>query len=281
MRRSQRIAFAPEGVPVIETVGHDARPGVIPLFDHAHTGVEICYIASGEVTWRMGARRLRLVGGMISVIQPGIAHCGEMNVIAPSDLYWIVIVPTKIRPALSPEIARVLASGEPYAAKVGADVQALFDTAMQECTAHAPGWQNALTAIATRIAVEAARACPQRQGKKSAATPQPVLKACKIIRENLEFPPSMRELARQVKLGPTRFHALFRETIGLTPLDYVVRLRLAEACRALAETDENITDMALRLGFPSSQYFATVFKKHNGVSPTAFRTSAAKPDAPK
>lgn len=56
-----------------------------------------------------------------------------------------------------------------------------------------------------------------------------------------------------------------------------VRLRAAE--RKLAETNEPITTLALDLGFATAQHFSTLFRKHTGQTPTAFRATRAAPSS--
>jgi AraC family transcriptional regulator len=101
-----------------------------------------------------------------------------------------------------------------------------------------------------------------------------VAAATRVLAADLEHPPAIRELAGAVGLGPTRFHQLFKRSVGLTPRDYLARLRLAEARRALAAGCADITALAVRLGFPSGQHFATVFKRHTGTTPSAYRAGA-------
>lgn len=58
---------------------------------------------------------------------------------------------------------------------------------------------------------------------------------------------------------------------GLTIKQRHLNLRLAEACRLLADPTAAITGIALDLGFPSSQHFATVFRREYGCSPSRWR----------
>ena len=271
MRRFARTVHKPGGVAGLEMVGRDARPGTLPLGDHSHTGTEICHVASGEVVWMLGRRRMHLVGGMISMVPPGVAHHGEMDVIAPSDLYWVIFRADRMQPPLPRAIVDILTRGEPYAVSGDGPFPERFDAILDECSLKRPGWPAAAAAHLALLATEAARLSPALHREGRGAAPPPVMEAARILAGNLEAPPSIRELARRVGLGPTRFHALFRQAMGLTPRDYVGRLRLTEARRALSGSAEDITELALRLGYPSSQYFATVFRKHTGLTPSAFR----------
>ncbi|MBA3847285.1 MAG: helix-turn-helix domain-containing protein [Planctomycetes bacterium] len=67
----------------------------------------------------------------------------------------------------------------------------------------------------------------------------------------------------------------FLAEIGETPADWTRQQRIASAKRRLAESDTPITALALDLGFPSSQYFATVFRRYAGLTPREFRRRAS------
>jgi AraC-like DNA-binding protein len=271
MRRFRRTVYAGEGIPGLLMFGRDARPGALPLREHRHAVVEICYVASGEVTWITGeGSRMQLVGGMLSVMPPGLRHRGELDLIAPSDLYWILLDPRRTAPAARKALAPLLTGG-PFVAGAGAGFQALLDGAMEEMATRAPGWKAAVQARLSLVVVEALRLARGAQDAGHRAPPLPVACAARVLAENMESPPTIRDLARQVGMGPTRFHAIFRKAIGMTPRDYLGRLRLRAAKLALRETDEEITVLALRLGFPSSQYFSAVFRRHTGLTPRAFR----------
>ena len=274
MPRHERTVFR-EVVPGLEQVGRDLHAAVIPLPEHRHSGTEICWLARGEVAWVLGRRRLRLVGGTVSVVGPGLAHRGELDVIAPSDLCWAVLRPAELVPRPEPEVLRCLSAPRAWAASDPGPVGELFAGILAECAAGRPGWRAAVSARAALLAVECARLASGRSRGSGTETPGPVAAALRMLAADLERPPPARELARAAGLGPSRFHALFRQSIGMTPREYLARLRLAAARRELAAGCADITALALRLGFPSSQHFATVFKRHTGLSPSVYRAEAS------
>ncbi len=274
MSRIGRTQISTRDIPGLEQVGHDFHAKTLPLPEHAHRGTEVCYLAGGEVVWLLGGRRMRLVGGMISVMQPGVAHRGEMDAIAPSDLYWAVLRPRELRPALEADALRTLTSGEPYTAAAPEGIGGLFERLLAECGAGLPARRTAAAALAALLAVECARSGPERRDKPSGrkeSLPSAVEAAADRLVADLEDPPRIRDLAREMGLGPTRFHAVFKEHMGLTPADYLRRARLARAREALVRTREDITALAIRLGFPSSQYFATAFRRYTGLTPSEYR----------
>lgn len=275
MERHQRTVRRPSGVAGLEQVGHDVHGGVLPLREHSHRGTEICFLASGEVVWLQGRRQLRLVGGMVSVMAPGMVHRGELNVIAPSDLYWTVVHAKELRPRLDARSLKALSGPRAWVAEAPACVGGLFAEIMAECSMKKSGWRAAAGARLTLLATECARLAPGR-GKHDHRPSSPLIaEAARLLARDLEHPPPVRRLAEAVGLGPTRFHALFKKTYGLTPRDYLGRLRLAESRRRLAESTQDITALAISLGYPSSQHFATTFKKHTGMTPSEYRRRSA------
>lgn len=77
-------------------------------------------------------------------------------------------------------------------------------------------------------------------------------------------------------IGYSRTHVftLFRKRTGLTPADYLTRLRVRRAREMLRTTDLSAREIAAQLGFSSPVVFATVFKRTTGVTPLQWRTAA-------
>jgi AraC-like DNA-binding protein len=87
---------------------------------------------------------------------------------------------------------------------------------------------------------------------------------------------SLEELAAEACLSPYHFHRSFREVYGVTPHQYVQRLRLREAARFLKETDLPIAAVCAKSGFTSAPSFSTLFRSRFRMSPNRFRSSARK-----
>lgn len=85
------------------------------------------------------------------------------------------------------------------------------------------------------------------------------------------------ELVEISRLSASRFFREFKALTGVTPKDYLLRLRIEEAARILrADPTRPVIAIAHDLGFSSSQYFATVFRRYLGVSPVEHRENKKK-----
>ena len=95
--------------------------------------------------------------------------------------------------------------------------------------------------------------------------------AIDYMRAHLKEPLSIGKLVTRIGYGRSRFFELFRANTGMTPNDYLQRLRLEAARGLLSETSRPVTEIAFEVGFNSSQYFSTVFLQYTGVTPPCFR----------
>ena len=72
-------------------------------------------------------------------------------------------------------------------------------------------------------------------------------------------------------LSEGRFKTNFRLYTGLPPREYILRQKIKCAKRLLKEESLSITQISYQLGFSSSQYFSTVFKRFTTLSPIDYR----------
>jgi AraC-like DNA-binding protein len=92
------------------------------------------------------------------------------------------------------------------------------------------------------------------------------------LRSRLADPPALPEMAQKIGLSPAHFAVVFKQETGMTPLEFLTSARIDEAAARLrAGSRVNVTDVALDLGFSSSQYFSLVFKRLKGCTPRAWQ----------
>ncbi len=84
----------------------------------------------------------------------------------------------------------------------------------------------------------------------------------------------LESAADEAGLSPFHFLRLFANVLGVTPHQYLVRLRLCRAARLLAEDSRSITDIAFEVGFGDLSNFVRTFHRAAGASPRRFRQAA-------
>ena len=89
-------------------------------------------------------------------------------------------------------------------------------------------------------------------------------------------PIRLEDAAREAGLSAFHFLRVFRRVLGVTPHQYLLRLRLARAARLLADASLSVTDVALEAGFADLSNFVRTFRRAAGASPGEFRKSARR-----
>jgi len=84
---------------------------------------------------------------------------------------------------------------------------------------------------------------------------------------------SIETLAELVELSSSHFAHVFKETTGMTPLQFATRERVTRAQQLIRETSRSLIDVGLEVGYTSPSHFAQVFRRVVGVTPTEFRSS--------
>jgi AraC-like DNA-binding protein len=82
---------------------------------------------------------------------------------------------------------------------------------------------------------------------------------------------TLRQLADEVQMSEGWFSERFVREAGLTPIDYLNRVRCGEARNLLEKSTLSVGEIAFQVGFSSTQYFATAFKKYTGMTPSGYR----------
>ncbi|WP_236600903.1 helix-turn-helix domain-containing protein [Ktedonobacter sp. SOSP1-85] len=88
---------------------------------------------------------------------------------------------------------------------------------------------------------------------------------------HLAEPISIADMARYAHLSPAHFSRIFRQQFGLSPHQYLLRLRLQHAQMLLQQTDLTIERIAKYCGFADAHHFSKTFRKNVGCSPGFYR----------
>lgn len=103
-----------------------------------------------------------------------------------------------------------------------------------------------------------------------------VIHAIQYINEHIEERVGLNDVARGCGANARHLSAAFRESLNITLIDYINIAKVDRAMRWLTSTGMSIVDIAAKLGFSSTQYFSTVFKRYTHVTPKEYRLMAEK-----
>lgn len=103
-----------------------------------------------------------------------------------------------------------------------------------------------------------------------------VERVIEAMRERLDEPMSLRDMARIAYISPFHFNRVFHQVTGIPPSQYLYALRLEAAKRLLLTTDRSVTDVCFEVGYNSLGTFTTRFTQLVGLSPCNLRRLAER-----
>ena len=101
----------------------------------------------------------------------------------------------------------------------------------------------------------------------------PVLR---VLVEKPEAPWTVPQMARMARVSKSAFSERFRRLVGQPPLQYLTEVRMAKSRRLLRESEIDVGEIALLVGYESASSFSNVFKRWNGQSPGEFRRAGRR-----
>ena len=277
------------GLPELEMFGWTSTPRAtdLGLKPHLHKNAyEICLITGGSVQWWVGHEMYQLVRGDIYITRPDEPHGGIDEVMHPCALYWLILpLPTSNEslPGLTDnqttELFKQLNKIKQRTFSSSSELQSRFKQLHSELEIHSPLKPVALRACLHNLLIALLRNHDASVQSPNHPKRTPVIgKAMQWIADHLDEDATVEEIAVIAGLGVSRFHERFLGEVGLTPADYRTHLRIRHAQHLLRYTNQSITRISFDLGFSTSQYFATVFKKIVGRTPGSYRKSKSAGD---
>lgn len=246
---------------------------------HCHGPMlEICYLESGQQTYYVGADRFDLNGGDLFITFPNERHGSGPNPEGKGVLYWVLI--------------RVPGSGERFLSLSPSESHAIVSRLLTLPVRQFPGSDTMKRDLRRVLITFERRDDPLRivnlrnlllrfvldvleASQRSRQSVSPAIQAVQqTIAGNLDRALSVRDLARRAHLSESRFKARFKAEVGIPPADYMMRQRIEQAKDLLCRERMSVTETAMRLGFNTTQYFATVFKRYTGQTPRQYRQMA-------
>ena len=96
-------------------------------------------------------------------------------------------------------------------------------------------------------------------------------KALAFLKENYQRPITLNDISEEVKMNPSYFSNLFKESMGISYSKYLTEFRVNKAKELMANPSMRIKEIAGMVGYDDVRYFIKVFKSFTGVSPGIYK----------
>lgn len=236
-------------------------------FVEVHRAHSLSYVRRGSFGCRTLGAEHELVAGAVMVGRSGQEYMATHQHHACGDECLSIKLSHELaehlfpeEPACVPPLAELMVAGE----LLQAAAEGRSDVAVEEAALVFAG-KVASVASRKRISSHASEADGRR-----------AVEAALWLEENAAEPVGLEDDAREVHLSPFHFLRIFRSVTGVTPHQYLVRLRLRRAAKLLTERGMPVTEVALEVGFGDLSNFVRTFGRAAGVSPARFSKETAR-----
>ncbi len=96
----------------------------------------------------------------------------------------------------------------------------------------------------------------------------------RYIKNNLDKPISVTELSEKVCTSESNFYKIFRNELGVTPVEYINSERIKKATQMLSNPEVKIKEVYMACGFNNISYFVRAFKKFTQKTPSQFQNES-------
>lgn len=254
------------------------------LKEGATKNFRLYYIIEGKHEWNINGQPYLLFPGDIAIVLPGQTFGGKENYL---DIGTISLIAVQIEgpdnqgkmqlgewSSLSEleinTIGKILLLNNTAVLSRQQEAGTILQNIHCEITTQEIGYTSCVNHLLDELFILIARQL-SKQNNSRRDFPQTFNKLEEVLRENLSHQWTVEEMAALVGLGTTAFTEKVKRFTGFSPLHYLINIRISEAIRLLKKNDVNLTDIALDVGFYSSQHFSTTFKKLTGYTPSQFR----------
>jgi AraC-like DNA-binding protein/mannose-6-phosphate isomerase-like protein (cupin superfamily) len=255
---------------------------------HFHDGFEILFVLEGATAYEFkSGETVELHGGEFLVVPPHIVHRGKHDVRSPSRICGLALTPkvelagknTTFTHANLIHLSRSLKQSAMVVHPLSAALRGIIQRLMGEADAYWNQPDDAVGHATLRTLICDAILEAVRQIQSPSRKPDHIVAAAKAyLNQHYLEPLSVAKLGAFLGYSRSRTFELFKSQTGLTPKDYLVRVRVEKAEELLRQTRRSIIDIAHSVGFNSSQYFSTVFRRYTGQTPAEFRQNSRNGD---
>lgn len=257
------------------------RAGHAGTVMHVHDFMELALVTSGSARYEFcsaaGVRRgCELMAGDLIGLAPGDRHCYSEG--EAFTLCNILFQPEFLGGSW-PELAELagmkrLLCGESIHLNPArqAEAAALLDRINDEMW-HAPvAMELAVRSLLTGFLLLAGRSGEAASAStvEETETRDGVSRAIVYMEQHFVRRIELARLAECARLSPTYFCSSFHAATGMTPWEYLIRLRLEKAKQLLRNSDFTVSEIAQRTGFCDASYLTRVFRRHEQMTPRRY-----------
>ena len=240
---------------------------------HSHTGFEFHVMIGGRQCYEVSGTRTVLEDGYVLAIPRGVAH-SLTDTSYPLEKYAFTF-------ALDEEMYDVEKMSEgilfPIPERVLSNIYAATDLRVDDMLKEILIENIVFEAVCLLLdSIGITLVGSEKKHADADNTDERVELAIQFIKDNIESPPCVSEVASYCYISEKQLNRLFLNERDVSVSAYIRKLRLQRIEETLTATNLSLSQISERFGFPSEHGFNIFFKKYNGMAPGEYRKMTGK-----
>ncbi len=274
------LSGASLGLNLLNRVAFARKQKAARVTWHTHEYYELILALDGATVYEFtDGKTVDLNGGQYLVIAPRVSHRGLQDVRRPTSIVGLMLDPdSRHATAGSPFVQSDLdwLSSQFAAARCGAypmnaELKSLAKAVARGVSSPLPDMGLEITKLRWALCGIILEAARQLATVRHNVQDQTVERAIEFMHARVANPCPIEEMAKTLGCSRAKLFDVFKDSTGVTPYDYWLRLRIDQAQHMLLESERPTPEIASDCGFSTSQYFNLVFRKYAGMNPNEYR----------
>ena len=252
--------------PVIETPHPEGR-----------NDYQLLYIAAGKGEFYFkGSKEPTIVtkGNMI-LFRPGEPQVYYYYAVDKTEVYWVHFTGWKVEEYLEryelPHEENVFYTG------VSPDYPWIYNQMIRELQLQRVNHEDMISLYMHHIFITINRYIKERRETKN-DTINDIERAAHYFKDNYNKQISIEQYAAEHLMSVNWFIHSFKSVMKMSPMQYIISLRIAMAKGYLENSAKNIAEISNEVGYENALYFSRLFRKYTGMTPTEYRKKRGKGD---
>lgn len=234
---------------------------------HWHEHLELHYVLKGNPLLCLNQREISAREGNLVIVNSNELHAGYCD----GNPVRVMVIIFEME-AISKELAGKNIIFQPLIEKDEV-IDRIMSVICREYLEHRIGYRlvckgELLKLIAHLVREYASEILTESESDKRKKRLERLNTVLDYIQTNYKEQISNRELAEVIHLSEDRFNHLFKESMGMSPLQYTNELRLRKAMGLLKKGDYTMAEIADKVGFTDYNHFGRQFRKYYGCPPS-------------
>ncbi len=229
---------------------------------------QLLYIASGKAHFFFQEEERIVTEGTMILFRPGEPQKYCYYASDKTEVYWIHFTGSEVASLLShsdlPDTENVFYTG------TFPDYPQLFRQIIRELQLCRPNYEELLSLFLRHIFLMINRY--MKEGRKTGSDIRnEIERATHYFNEHYSAELNIEEYAKSRHFSTCWFIRNFKQIVKVTPMQYILSLRMMNAQNLLENTDYTVTEIAEAVGYDNPLYFSRLFHKHTGLAPSSYR----------